>query len=377
MHGLTSRDGTAIANIQTNLTKLKQFVVRKDVVLAIAVAIAVVVGGVFMGWYNNKVVLPNPAVSAHYTQEPTNPLSFMSNWDGPDYLQIAKSGYTAFDQANFYPLYPMLIDLVHFIISSPLVSALLLSWFCFAGAIYFYLKIIKLIFNVADNEEALRGLLFFILFPTAVFFLATYTEALFAFLALGAIYFALRRNYLAAGAFLLLTTATHLTGIMVWILVVLILLEQKVHISKVTWTAVIGSLGLVSYMIFLQIHFHDFLAFITSQKSHGWLQHSYIDILTQAQFFNIVFILLLVLAAIYWWHRQKSFSVYSLLFLLIPIIGRQYGGFNRYVLMAFPIPLMLYGYLRRKPVGYFLVVALSAIIWAYFLFQYAGGYIGG
>ena len=134
-----------------------------------------------MGWYNNKVVLPNPAVSAHYTQEPTNPLSFMSNWDGPDYLPIAKSGYTAFDQSNFYPLYPLLIDLVHFVISSPLVSALLLSWFCFAGAIYFYLKIIKLIFNVADNEEALRGLLFFILFPTAVFFLATYTEALFAF----------------------------------------------------------------------------------------------------------------------------------------------------------------------------------------------------
>ena len=297
------------ANTRVVCCKLKRFVVSRDYLLAITLAIVVIAGSVFLGWYNNKVVLPNPAVSAHYTQEPTNPLSFMSNWDGPDYLQIAKSGYTAFDQANFYPLYPMLIDLVHFIISSPLVSALLLSWFCFAGAIYFYLKIIKLIFNVADNEEALRGLLFFILFPTAVFFLATYTEALFAFLALGAIYFALRRNYLAAGAFLLLTTATHLTGIMVWILVVLILLEQKVHISKVTWTAVIGSLGLVSYMIFLQIHFHDFLAFITSQKNHGWLQHSYIDILTQAQFFNIVFILLLVLAAIYWWHRQKSFSV--------------------------------------------------------------------
>jgi len=101
MRGLTSRDGTAIANIQTNLTKLKQFVVRKDIVLAIAVAMTVVVGGVFMGWYNNKVVLPNPAVSAHYTQEPTNPLSFMSNWDGPDYLQIAKSGYTAFDNPIF------------------------------------------------------------------------------------------------------------------------------------------------------------------------------------------------------------------------------------------------------------------------------------
>ena len=50
MRGLTSRDGTAIANIQTNLTKLKQFVVRKDIVLAIAVAMTVVVGGVFMGW---------------------------------------------------------------------------------------------------------------------------------------------------------------------------------------------------------------------------------------------------------------------------------------------------------------------------------------
>jgi hypothetical protein len=366
-----------IENAKASIIQSKRFVLKRDIILALVVALTVIAVGVFMGWYNNKVVPPNPAATAHYNQEPNNPLSFMSNWDGPDYLRIAQNGYTNFDQTNFFPLYPLAIKVVHVIISSSLISALLISWASLVGAIYFYLKIIKNLFGVAKNEEALRGLLPFILFPTAIFFLATYTEALFAFLALGAIYFALRRNYLAAGAFLLPTTATHVTGILVWVLVILILLEQKLQITKVIVTGVIGGLGLLAYMVFLQLSFHDFLGFITSQKGHGWLKNSYLDIITQARFLNIIFIILLVLAAVYWWKRRKSFSIYSLLFLLIPIIGRQYGGFNRYVLMAFPLPLMLYGYLRNKKLGYSLVLVLSSILWAYFLFQYAGGYVGG
>lgn len=359
------------------LVKLKRFVLKRDFVLSIVVALTIVGVGVYMGWYNNKAVLPNPLPITHYSQEPNNPLSFLANWDGADYLQIARSGYTNFNQTNFFPLYPLVIRAVNVVVSSPLISALLISWASLVGAIYFYLKIIKSLFSVPKNDEAARGVLFFILFPTAIFFLAAYTEALFAFLALGAIYFALRRNYLAAGAFLMPTTATHVTGILVWILVILILLEQKTRITKVIVAGILGGLGLLAYMIYLQLRFLNFLDFITSQKGHGWLKHSYIDIITQAQFFNIIFIILIIIAAIYWWKSRKSFSIYSLSFLLIPLIGRQYGGFNRYALMVFPLPLMLYGYFRDKHLGYSLTLVVMTMMWTYFLFQYAGGYLGG
>jgi len=332
-----------IENIKATLAKFKQFVIKRDVVLAIVVATTVVVAGVFMGWYNNRVVLPTTDPIARYTQEPGNALSFMSNWDGPNYLRIAQYGYTSVSQTNFFPLYPIATHIVHYVIGSPLDAALIVAWLCFAGAIYFYLKIVKYIFNITDNSEAFLGLLPFILFPTAVFLMATYPESLFAFLSLGAIYSALRSQYLAAAGFLLFATAGHITGLLVLAFVVLILLEQKVNIWKVIITAVVGCLGLVSYGLYLLSRFNNFFAFVTSQKSHGWLRGSYLHFLASAELLNVVFVVLLLISAIYWWSRRKSFSIYSLLFILIPLVGRQFGGFNRYVLMAIPIPLMLYG----------------------------------
>ena len=92
---------------------------------------------------------------------------------------------------------------------------------------------------------------------------------------------------------------------------------------------------------------------------------------------NILFLVLILVSGIYWWSRNKSFAIYSLLFLLIPILGKQFGGFSRYVLMDFPIQLMLYGYFRKRKFGYSVCICLTTVLWAYFLFQFAGGYTGG
>jgi hypothetical protein len=58
-------------------------------------------------------------------------------------------------------------------------------------------------------------------------------------------------------------------------------------------------------------------------------------------------------------------------------VGGQFGGFERYCLMAFPVPLMLYSFFRQKTTAYSIIIAISAIFWTYFLFQFSGGYIGG
>ncbi|MGH7142182.1 MAG: mannosyltransferase family protein [Candidatus Saccharimonadales bacterium] len=368
----------SINNILAAYSKIKHFILTKDFYLSIVVAVIVISCGVFLGWYNNKIVLTNPSVIAHYNQEQTNPLSFLSNWDGPDYLNIEQNSYTSATQANFFPLYPLIARIINMVISSPLNSALAVSWLSFVGVIYFYLKIVKFLFKITDNMEAIKGLLFFILFPTAVFFLATYTESLFAFLSLGAIYSALRKKYLVAALLLMLVTATHVTGIFVLALLAMILLEQKAKIKTFAGTIIVGSLGLLGYILFLKVNFNKPLAFITSQVSnHGWLQHGFSNLLTTVDFLNLIFIILLIITAIYWWNRKRSFSIYSLLFILIPLVGKQFGGFNRYVLMAFPLELMLYGYLRDKKLGYTFALIVTSVVWTYFLFQYAGGYIGG
>jgi Gpi18-like mannosyltransferase len=341
------------------------------------IALAVISFGVLIAKYNNQVVPINSATSAHYTLEPSNFLSYMSNWDGPDYLRIAVHGYGSISQTNFFPLYPLLIHVVNQVISSALNSALLIAWLCFAASIYFYLKLIKVLFNQSENIKVLPGLALFILFPTAMFMLGTYTESLFAALALAALYFTFKRKYLYAAIAAALATSAHVTGLLLIVLVGLIMLEQKAKLRQIFATCLAGVCGLVAYMAFLQVKFNRPFSFIGAQKNHGWLHYGFSNLANTIGAFNILFIGLLILAAIYWWRRRRSFSVYSLLFLVIPLAGREFGGFNRYCLMAFPIPLMLYAITRKRPNLYTLILVISTISWTYFLLQYAGGYVGG
>ncbi|MHB1865399.1 MAG: hypothetical protein ACYCPS_04565 [Candidatus Saccharimonadales bacterium] len=155
------------------------------------------------------------------------------------------------------------------------------------------------------------------------------------------------------------------------------MLEEKVKLLKVIASFLIGIIGLGAYSLYLDIKFSQPLAFILSQKSHGWLNHHYNELIQTATFFDIVFVILLIIAIIYWWNKRRSFSYFSFLLLLIPIIGNQFGGFMRYVHIAIPIQFMAYAYLKDKHLAYSLVLAAMGIVWAYFTLQYAGGYIGG
>jgi hypothetical protein len=80
---------------------------------------------------------------------------------------------------------------------------------------------------------------------------------------------------------------------------------------------------------------------------------------------------------IYWWKRRKSFAVYSGLYLLIPLVGGQFGGYPRYTLMVFPLQFMLFDYFRDKKFALMpsVVLIFFAIGWAYILLQFAAGYV--
>ncbi|MFI5240740.1 MAG: mannosyltransferase family protein, partial [Candidatus Saccharimonadia bacterium] len=220
-----------------------------DIRLAIVITLILVFVGVFLGhgFYNTVASAPSPGF--HYLLEPHNPLSYLASWDGADYIQIALTGYQNLFWVNWFPLYPITIHVLNFIIPSPLVSALVIAWTSLVGAIYFYLKIARKLFNLKDVTEPLRALLFFVLFPTSVFLIAPFAESLFAFLALGAIYFALSKRYYLASLFALLSSATHITGVIVAIFVALIMLEEELEWYKVVLSLAVSSLGLLSYML--------------------------------------------------------------------------------------------------------------------------------
>ncbi len=351
----------------------KNLVHRHDILLALFCVLCVVVVGLFLGLRNDAMISSRLGSHVHYSF--ANPLSILAHWDGIDYINIAKYGYRSLLDAGFFPLYPLTIRLFHFVLGSYLISALLISWSSLVGAVYFYIKIMRRLGWLDKTTNVFLAVAPFILFPTAVFMIVTYTEGLFAFLALASIYFALTKRYFLSGAFMAMAGLTHITGAFLIILNGLILIEEKVSLKDVIKTVAVGSLGVLSFMVFSYVRFHNFLEFLKSQTHlHGWLKANYLTLLHNTSYLNILFVALLIASAIYFWKTRKSFAIYALLFLLIPIVGGQWGGFNRYVIMAFPIPLMIYDLLKEKQI-YVFAVMLTAIFWTYTLLQYAAGYI--
>lgn len=362
-------------SLKQRFVRLYKSIINNELYLAIALTIFLVVVGSIIGHESVLHIAPNNAKTARYLSDPHNTVSFLANWDGVDYLSIARHGYTTKFLTGWLPVYPLLIRFFALFLHSYLMSALVISWVSLVGAIYFYQKITKRLFGVTDNIEALKATLFFVLFPTGIYLIAAYTESLFSFLALGAIYFALQKRSIQAALFVMIASATHINGIVILLLVLLILFEQKEKLRNLAFTAIIGSVGLLSYMAFLWYRYDNPILYVSAQRAHGWLRKSLLQNLGSFGVLDTTLAIAVLIAAIYWWSRRKSFSVYAFLYLLIPLVGGQFGGFPRYTLAIFPLQFMLYGYTKNKPILYLATLVICTVSWVYILMQFAVGYV--
>ena len=105
----------------------------------------------------------------------------LGNWDGEEYLQIARYGYGgpgSHQEWGWLPLFPALLRLLTVI---PFPLALLGSIFNFSCAF----GAVALLRDLYPDRT--KGVLFYILFPSSIFFVACYSEASFVLLATGAL----------------------------------------------------------------------------------------------------------------------------------------------------------------------------------------------
>lgn len=367
--------GTAIRNRLRQWTILLE---RHDALLAVVVTSCLIVGGLSLGWYSNRTIPLNPGASAHYFGEPHNPLTFMSDWDGPIYILISQHGYTI-DNNQFFPAYPLLVHMVTYIVRSPLMAGLLVSWFCLWGACYFYLQLVKLLWPRTKNLDALLGLLLFVLFPTGIFLLATYPESLLALAVLGAMTTAMRKQWWQAGLWMALATASHPDGVFLVPLVGLMLRRMRVDNRRILASLAVGCSGIVAFMVFLWIRFGNPLQFTVGHRHNGWLHFSsyFQSLFSSVTALALLAYVLLITTAFYWWHKRREFSLYTILYLLLPLAGGVFGGYIRYALVVFPVQFMLFESTRKRVLAYPVILAISAILWTFFFIHYAGGYTGG
>jgi Dolichyl-phosphate-mannose-protein mannosyltransferase len=147
---------------------------------------------------------PVPTVSAV--------LGLFNRWDADQYLRLAQFGYTPTSvwKAWLYPLYPWCVRFAAWIVGNYLVSALLVSLIALLLGALLLRRLVEMDFG---REIALRTVWFFLIFPTAYFLHAPYTESLFLALAIACILAARKQRWWLSGVLGALCWMTRPTGI--------------------------------------------------------------------------------------------------------------------------------------------------------------------
>lgn len=205
------------------------------------------------------------------------PLTPFANFDGYQYISIAKIGYQELQQ-SYFPLFPGLIFLAAQVFKNYIISGVIVTWvFFFLGLVYFY-KLAGLLLK--DNAQAQWALLFLASFPTAFYFQVIYTESLFLFESSAAFYYLYRKKYFWAAVFAIFASLTKVQGALLVIPFALVLFEfgkpslhGMLHFIKTKYYLILIALsplyGLLAYMGYLFVQTKDPLYFYHAQSAFG------------------------------------------------------------------------------------------------------------
>ncbi len=111
----------------------------------------------------------------------------LARWDSSWYLAIARWGYGHGQPARttFFPLYPLMVRGLGFVLRSDLIAGVVISLVCFAIGLTLLYRLTAL---ELDDERARVCVMLIAFCPVAYYFSAVYTESLFLALSVGCIY---------------------------------------------------------------------------------------------------------------------------------------------------------------------------------------------
>lgn len=300
----------------------------------------------------------------------SSPLLFSwANFDGVHYLAVAVYGYTT--EANFFPLYPLLIRIFATVFDglrpfglSFFISGFLIANISFFAGLYLLYKLIRLDFSVFVSKQTI---IFLLLFPTSFFFGSLYSEGLFFMLLVASFYFARQGRWFLASILGALLSATRLPGVLIFpaLFYELVVCNKN---SK-NWVRNIFSLfliplGLFSYMVFNNFKWGNPFYFIQAQGQMGNNRTVDALIFLPQTIYRYLKILLSVSVSQYEWSVallelamfvfislmlivafkkgiRKSYLIFAVLAFLLPVSSGTFSGLPRYVIVLFPVFLGL------------------------------------
>ena len=297
--------------------------------------------------------------------EKYNLINIWFRWDSAHYNFIATNGYQWINSTVFFPLYPLMMRIVSYFIpfdNSTVIAGFFISNFSLLIALFYFYKLIKLDFS---DKISRRAILYLLIFPMSIFLASIYTESLFLMLSIASFYYARKKNYKTSSIFIFFACLTRFAGIFLFISILFEYLYQnnfklKFLKSRDSFFIYLSSLGLIAYMFFLYIKFQNPFIFVNLQSEWGrnfspiWeiffdsIKYIFINIdkfFTLEYFNNLVklsyFLLFSVISVFVWKKIRKSYALYMLISIIIPLLSGSMASINRYVLVLFPAFILL------------------------------------
>lgn len=219
-------------------------------------------------------ITPVAGFQSATSDEPFGTMNIWSHFDGEHYARLASDGYL--NQPNnmspaFFPLYPLLIRSFAALFGGPIsvevlaVWGVLISLIALPFALYFVYRIAEDGWGVRVAQGAVLALAFF---PTTFYLNATYTESLFLALSAGAVWATrVRKDLFLACLLAGLATATRNVGLF---LVVPLAYEWFRNVGYYRWWRgsylALAPSGLAAYMGYQWWKFGSPFLFYTDQK---------------------------------------------------------------------------------------------------------------
>lgn len=139
-------------------------------------------------------------------------LQIWGTWDTGYFLATAQNGYSAGGEVCRFPLYPLAIRAMAFLVGDYFLAAVIVSNLALIAACIILYRLMALEGTVASARNACKYLL---LFPSSCILSGAFSESLFLSLMLGSFYYARKRSWLAAGLLGLCAALTRSIGCLI------------------------------------------------------------------------------------------------------------------------------------------------------------------
>ena len=328
-----------------------------------------------------------------------------TRWDGQWYLNLAWGGYGTIPyDSPFFPMYPMLAAGVRTLTMLPVAAAgIIVSYASLALALVYFYKLVRLDFG---HGTAVRAIVTLVLYPTAFFLLAMYTESLVLFLTCAALYYArMGRWWLVAPIMLMagLTKISALALVLALMSEALLgeanspevregkgwraLLRPRLLLSRLTPAKFVALLaapaGLLGYIAFQAWRYGDPFSFIHAQPIRFWrgrfsffeqewrLISSWFNrgmsISDWSKLGDFVAALLLLAMTVYVARTMRlSYAALIVGFIVLLALSAEVLSLNRYILTIAPVFIGIAILAKRKPVVWGVWLGVSALLQIYF-----------